>query len=215
MHEITAKAHPVLVITAQDRTIGLLVDEIIDILEEKLEVQLASETGDIVGSAEIKGEPVELIDVTYYMQTAFSSRTHQEPKHLLYADNDPFFRDTLLPVLKGAGYRVTATLSAEEAMEMLEGGSRFDAVLVDVEMPNNAGAVLAGVMRERLLPDHMPMLLLHELPTPAVIGLPTGHPMTGHVSKLDRQYLLNTLANFLTLNERNEGAGYLTREMAA
>jgi two-component system, chemotaxis family, sensor kinase CheA len=215
MHEVTAKAHPVLVITAQDRTIGLLVDEIIDILEEKLEVQLASEAGDIVGSAEIRGEPVELIDVTYYMQAAFANLTQKDPKHLLYAENDPFFRDTLLPVLKGAGYRITATLSADEAVEMLDGGMKFDAVLVDAEMTDKNGAVLAALIRERILPDSMPMLMLYKLPTPAVIGLATGHPMTGNASKLDRQYLLNTLATFLTLSERNEGAGYMTREMAA
>jgi hypothetical protein len=41
------------------------------------------------------------------------------------------------------------------------------------------------------------------------------HNMTAHVSKLDRQYLLNTLSSLLAMNERNEGAGYLAREMAA
>ena len=92
MMDITGKPHPVLVITAQDRTIGLLVDEIIDILEEKLEVQLQSQDGDTVGSAELRGEAVELIDVTYYMQLAFSHLTQQEPLSILYVENDPFFR---------------------------------------------------------------------------------------------------------------------------
>jgi two-component system, chemotaxis family, sensor kinase CheA len=214
MHEITAKAHPVLVITAQDRTIGLLVDEIIDILEEKLEVQLTSESGDIVGSAEVRGEPVELIDVTYFMQQAFSNLSVQEPKQLLYAEGDPFFRDTLLPVLKSQGYAITATLSAEEVVSLLDSGNQFDAVMIDAEMTDKSGAPLAAFLRDRVLSDEMPLLLLHELPTAAVMGLPTGHHMTANVSKLDRQYLLNTLASLLTLNERNDG-GYMSREMAA
>jgi two-component system chemotaxis sensor kinase CheA len=215
MHDITAKAHPVLVITAQDRTIGLLVDEIIDILEEKLEVQLNSEAGDTVGSAEIRGEPVELIDVTYYMQAAFSSLAQVEPKHILYADDDPFFRDTLLPVLKGAGYRITATLSADEVVEMLDGGMQFDALLIDAEMTYKQGVPLATVLREKVLPDTVPMLLLHELPTPAVIGRATGHHMNSHVSKLDRPYLMNALVSSLTLSDRNEGANFTARGMAA
>ena len=215
MHEITAKSHPVLVITAQDRTIGLLVDEIIDILEEKLEVQLTSQAGDIVGSAEVKGEPVELIDVTYFMQMAFSNLSQQQPKQILYADNEPFFRDTLLPVLKGQGYGVTSTLSAEQALSLLDSGTRFDAVLVDAEMTDKNGVVLANLLRDKVLSDDMPMLLLHELPTPAVMGMPTGHQMTANVSKLDRQYLLNTLSSLLTLNEHSEGGSYQARGMAA
>ncbi len=215
MHEITRKSHPVLVITAQDRTIGLLVDEIIDILEERLEVQLQSQSSDIVGSAEIRGEAVELIDVTYFMQLAFSNLTQQDPKHILYVENDPFFRDTLLPVLTGAGYRVTSTLSAEEAQELLDSTTRFDAVLVDAEMEGKGGSVLATILRDRLMADEMPMLVLHEAPTPAVLGIASNHRMTSHVSKLDRQYLLNTLASLLTLTELNEDAGFLAKEMAA
>ena len=215
MHEITAKAHPVLVITAQDRTIGLLVDEIIDILEEKLEVQLTSQSGDVVGSAEVKGEPVELIDVTYFMQAAFSNLAKQEPKQILYADSDPFFRDTLMPVLKGQGYGVTATLSVDEVLNLLDAGTQFDAVMIDAEMTSKEGGPLFAMLRDKVLSDEMPLLLLHELPTPSVMGLPTGHPMTANVSKLDRQYLLNTLSSLLTLNERNEGGSYLSRDMAA
>jgi two-component system, chemotaxis family, sensor kinase CheA len=215
MHEVTRKSHPVLVITAQDRTVGLLVDEIIDILEEKLEVQLPSQSADTVGSAEVRGEAVELIDVTYYMQLAFSNLTLQEPRQLLYVENDPFFRDTLRPVLTGAGYRVTTTLSADEAQALLDGGTRFDAVLIDAEMAGSDGVPLAATLRGPLIGDDTPLLVLHEAPTPAVLSMASDHNMTAHVSKLDRQYLLNTLSSLLAMNERNEGAGYLAREMAA
>jgi two-component system chemotaxis sensor kinase CheA len=214
MMDISGKPHPVLVITAQDRTIGLLVDEIIDILEEKLEVQLQSQDGDTVGSAELRGEAVELIDVTYYMQLAFSHLTQQAPRSILYVENDPFFRDTLRPVLTGAGYRVTSTLSADEAQALLD-SAEYDAVLIDSEMAGSDGVPLAATMRGPLLADNVPLLVLHEVPTPSVISMISDHTMTAHVSKLDRQYLLNTLSSLLAVNERNDGAGYLAREMAA
>jgi two-component system chemotaxis sensor kinase CheA len=215
MMDISGKPHPVLVITAQDRTVGLMVDEIIDILEEKLEVQLQSQDGDTVGSAELRGEAVELIDVTYYMQLAFSHLTQQEPLSILYVENDPFFRDTLKPVLTGAGYRVTSTLSADEAQALLDGGTEYAAVLIDSEMAGSDGVPLAATMRGPLLADNVPLLVLHEVPTPSVLSMASDHTMTAHVSKLDRQYLLNTLSSLLALNERNEGAGYFAREMAA
>ena len=59
------------------------------------------------------------------------------------------------------------------------------------------------------------MLVLHEVPTPVVLSMASDHRMTANVSKLDRQYLLNTLSSLLTLNEHESGAGYLAREMAA
>jgi two-component system chemotaxis sensor kinase CheA len=149
------------------------------------------------------------------MQLAYSNLTQQEPRQVLYVENAPFFRDTLLPVLTGAGYRVTTTLSASEAQELLEGGTRFDAVLVDAEMTNSAGDVLAHAWRERSLPDEMPLLVLHEVATPVVLSMSSDHRMTANVSKLDRQYLLNTLSSLVALNERNEAGGYMGREMAA
>ncbi len=149
------------------------------------------------------------------MQQAFSNLSVQEPKQILYAESDPFFRDTLLPVLKSQGYAITSTLSAEEVISLLDGGNQFDGLMIDAEMTDICGVPLAAFLRDKVLSDEMPLLLLHELPTASVMGLPTGHHMTAHVSKLDRQYLLSTLASLLTLNERNEGAGYMSREMAA
>jgi two-component system, chemotaxis family, sensor kinase CheA len=149
------------------------------------------------------------------MQLAFSNLTQQEPKHILYVENDLFFRDTLLPVLSGAGYRVTTTLSAAEAEELLDGPNRFDVVLVDAEMASREGGVLASLLRERLLSDDMPMIMLHEAGTPAVLSMASNHRMTSHVSKLDRQYLLNTLSSLLTAAERTSELGYLAKEMAA
>jgi len=213
--DITQHAHPVLVVTAHDRRIGLLVDAIIDIVEERLDVQLPGQVDGIVGSAEIRGETVELVDVTYFIEAAYSSLVQQEARHILYADNDAFFRDALVPVLTGSGYRVTATLSATDVYNFLESGTHFDAIMVDAHMTDGEGAVLAAVLRDRILTDNLPMLRLHELPTPAVIGMTANHPMTVNVSKFDRQYLLNTLSSLLTRHEREQGSLHGAREEAA
>ena len=120
IHEITDKPHPVLVITANDHTIGLLVEEIIDIVEDNLDVQLPSFTDDMVGSAQIKGKAVELIDVTYYLQAAYSSLYQQDSKNMLLVEDDVFFRDTLRPMLASAGYAVAMASSASQMQTILE-----------------------------------------------------------------------------------------------
>ncbi len=213
MQEIGQAGHPVLVITANNRTIGLLVDEIIDIVEEKLDIQLPSLTDDVVGSAEIKGEPVELIDVTYYLQAAYSTINEEEAQSVLLIDDDLFFRDTLKPVLIGAGYALTTAETAEQVREIYEHNPDFRVVAVDAEMLDEDGQNLAQALRDRL-PGDFPLVRLYNQPAHMVAGMPVDHPMTINISKLDRQSLLATLASILTTQEQQaEAAG--STEMAA
>ena len=59
---------PTLVLSGGDFTLGLAVDEIIDMVEARVEIELASEFKGVRGSALIGGEPVEIIDVAYYLE---------------------------------------------------------------------------------------------------------------------------------------------------
>ncbi len=68
--DLSKPSYPVLVVATEKRSIGLLADEIVDILEDKLEIQLASSNSEIVGSAEIRGTAVELIDVSHFIRMA-------------------------------------------------------------------------------------------------------------------------------------------------
>jgi two-component system chemotaxis sensor kinase CheA len=203
MQDVSDKPHPVLVITANDHTIGLLVDEIIDIVEERLDVQLASYTDDMVGSAEIKGKAVELIDVTYYLQAAYSSLYRQEVKDVLLAEDDLFFRDTLKPVLAAAGYRVTTVSSAAQLIDAVHQHKAFDAVLIDSDMETADGGNLAEYLRAELVKPATPILRLFELPPQALLGVPSDDRMTFNISKLDRQSLLGTLASMLAAQDEN------------
>ncbi|WP_244434178.1 chemotaxis protein CheA [Azospirillum sp. B506] len=56
---------PVLVFADGDRSMGLIVDEIVDIVEEKLNVQLAAERPGLMGSAIIAGKATEVIDAGF------------------------------------------------------------------------------------------------------------------------------------------------------
>jgi two-component system chemotaxis sensor kinase CheA len=203
MQDVSDKPHPVLVITANNHTIGLLVDEIIDIVEERLDVQLASYTDDMVGSAEIKGKAVELIDVTYYLQAAYSSLYRQEVKDVLLAEDDLFFRDTLKPVLAAAGYRVTTVSSAAQLIDAMQQHKTFDAVLIDSDMETADGGNLAEYLRAELVKPATPILRLFELPPQALLGIPSDDRMTFNISKLDRQSLLGTLASMLAAQDEN------------
>jgi two-component system cell cycle sensor histidine kinase/response regulator CckA len=71
------------------------------------------------------------------------------PPVLLVEDEPPLLR-LAARALRGAGYKVLTASSAEEALELLEGGAPFPCALVsDVVMPGLDGLALAAALRAR------------------------------------------------------------------
>ena len=64
-------AQPLLVFADDGRAMGLLVDEIVDIVEDRLDIELASQRPGVLGSAVIKGQATEVIDIGHFLPLAF------------------------------------------------------------------------------------------------------------------------------------------------
>ncbi len=62
---------PVLVFTDRDRSMGLLVEEIVDIVEDRLKMELQVEQPGLIGTAVINGKATEVIDTGYFLTKAF------------------------------------------------------------------------------------------------------------------------------------------------
>ena len=56
-------AQPILVFSDHGRSMGLVVDEIVDIVEDKLDIEVASNRPGVLGYAVIKGNTTEIVDV--------------------------------------------------------------------------------------------------------------------------------------------------------
>ncbi len=63
---------PVLVFADHDRSMGLVVDEIVDIVEDQLEIELVGRPAGPLGSAVIAGKATDVIDTGYCLTQAFS-----------------------------------------------------------------------------------------------------------------------------------------------
>src|ERR1700719_959181 len=107
----TTGAQPILVFADDGRSMGLVVDEIIDIVEERLNIEVAGSKDGILGSAVIKGQATEVIDVGHFLPMAFSdwfTRKEMRPsagaQSVLLVDDSAFFRNILAAVLKAAGH---------------------------------------------------------------------------------------------------------------
>ena len=62
---------PILVFADHDRSMGLAVDEIVDIVEEHLTVELTADRPGLIGSAIVAGKATEIIDAGFYLTQAY------------------------------------------------------------------------------------------------------------------------------------------------
>jgi two-component system chemotaxis sensor kinase CheA len=193
-------AQPILVFADDGRSMGLVVDEIIDIVEERLNIEVSGTSHGILGSAVIKGQATEVIDVGHFLPMAFAdwfTRKEMKPsmasQAVLLVDDSAFFRNMLAPVLKAAGYRVRTAGGAQEALAALRSGQSFDVVLTDIEMPDMNGFEFAETIRSDHNLASMPIIGLSALVSPAAIERGRQAGFHDYVAKFDRPGLIAAL----------------------
>ena len=179
---------------------ALVVDEIVDIVEDRLDIQVASDNAGVLGSAIIKGQATEIIDVGHFLPLAFEDwfrRKEQpargKPRSVLLIDDSPFFRNMLTPVLQAAGYEVTAAGSAQEALAMLKDGRAFDVAITDIEMPDMDGFEFAGAVRGDSRTANLPVIALSSVVSAEAVERGRRVGFHDYVAKFDRQGLIAAL----------------------
>ncbi len=188
-----------LVFSENERVMGLVVDRIIDIVEDRLELQVDSGREGFLGSAIISGQATEVLDVGYYLPKAFSDWFERKEqigsgtRKLLYAEDSQFFRNMIVPVLIGAGYDVTAVEDGIEAYDLVKGGEKFDIVVTDIEMPNMDGFTLTRYLNEDKNAAHWPVIALSAFVGPAAKARADQLGMFDFIAKFDRKGLLDAL----------------------
>jgi two-component system chemotaxis sensor kinase CheA len=193
-------AQPLLVFSDGSRSMALVVDEIIDIVDDSLDIQVASDNPGVLGSAIVRGHATEIIDVGHFLPLAFEDwfrREEQPAQHrartLLLVDDSPFFLNMLTPVLQAAGYLVTAVGSAQEGLAMLRDGRLFDVAITDIEMPDMNGFQFAEAVRSDPRTADLPIIALSSAVSAEAIDLGRRVGFHDYVAKFDRQGLVAAL----------------------
>ncbi|WP_346296932.1 chemotaxis protein CheW [Rhodopseudomonas sp. P1] len=207
----TSGVQPILVFADEDRSMGLVVDEIVDIVEEHLHIQVGSSREGILGSAVIKGQATEVIDVAHFLPMAFSDwlarkemRQTMTTRSVLLVDDSAFFRNMLGPVLKAAGYKVRVATSAVEGLAVLRSGAQFDVILTDIEMPEMNGFEFAEAIRSDTKMSNLPVIALSSLVSPAAIERGRQAGLTDYIAKFDRPGLIAALKEQTTMHATPE-----------
>jgi two-component system chemotaxis sensor kinase CheA len=193
-------AQPILVFSDTGRSMGLVVDEIIDIVEDNLNIEVGSDRSGILGSAVIRGHATEILDVGHFLPLAYEDWFRRKDVHsngaartLLFVDDSAFFRNMLTPVLKAAGYDVTTVAGAQEALTLLKNGRKFDVLVTDIDMPGMDGFALAEAIRQEKRLSDLPIIALSSYSSPESIERGREVGFHDYVAKFDRQSLVAAL----------------------
>ena len=194
---------PVLVFSDRDRSMGLVVDEIVDIVEDRLKVELKADKPGVIGTAIIGEKATDVIDTGYYLTQAFGDwfgnpdesapSLESGKKRILLVDDSPFFRNLLTPLLSVAGYDVTSVDGPARALEMREQGKDFDAIISDIEMPGMDGFGFAEAVRAEGRWSDLPLVALSSHATSKDFERGRQVGFDDYVTKFDRDALLETL----------------------
>ncbi len=198
---------PVLVFSDRDHTMGLVVEEIVDIVEDRLKVELSANNPGVIGTAVIAGKATTIIDAGYYLPQAFGDwfgRADLEygtddhaALRILLVDDSPFFRNLLTPLLSVGGYEVTAVEGADRALALREQGQDFDLIISDIEMPGMSGFEFATAVRSEGRWQMLPMIALSSHATEKDFERGRQVGFNDYVAKFDRDSLLQTIASTL------------------
>jgi two-component system chemotaxis sensor kinase CheA len=183
----------VFVISPDGEPFGLLIDAIVDIIEEKLDVEIAGDQPGVVGAAEIHGKVVELLDIAYFidMLRPQAERPKDRKHRLLLVDDAAFFRDMLAATLQAHGFEVVKSGSGAQAVAALGHGGQFDAALIDVDLPDLSGYELAKRLRDD--GAQFPMIAIAPYATREILRAAGAAGMAGAVGKFQRNQMLDLI----------------------
>ena len=190
---------PLVVFSDSGRSMGLVVDEIVDIVEDRLDIAVASDRPGVLGSALIKGRATEIIDVGHFLPIAYEDWFRRKEmgsaalRKVLLVDDSPFFRNLLVPVLKSAGFEVVTVSGAPEALGLLRSGERFDVLLTDLDMPGMSGFDLAEAVRGDARMADLPIIALSSMAEAEIDERGRQAGFRDHIVKSDRQGLIAAL----------------------
>jgi two-component system chemotaxis sensor kinase CheA len=193
----------VLVFADGARSMGLMVDTIIDVVHGRLRIELGSARAGVLGTAVVGGQAADVLDTGYWLTLAWrdwfaaEARVGAGRPRVLVVDDSDFFRLLLVPALSAAGFDVTAARGGPEAIQLRDSGMVVDVIVSDIEMPVMSGLDFARQVRAGGAWEGVPMVALsaHDGPEDASRASEAG--FSAYVRKAERDALIACLRRCL------------------
>ncbi|MDF2965217.1 MAG: cheA [Rickettsiaceae bacterium] len=152
-----------------DKMIGIIVKEIIDIVEEDVKAFTKNDMPLSLGSIVIGGHTTDLIDVPALFEQMFFKdiatdaiklESIKKKPHILLIDDSAFFRKFMPPTLEKLGYKVTSVDRANKALELLNSPESYNIIITDLNMPGMSGIEFAEAYTKNKSENLVPIIAL-------------------------------------------------------
>lgn len=163
-HSTEKPIQPVIVFQENGRSMGLMVSEIEDIVEDRLVIRMSSQQPGVIGTAIVNNRATEIIDAHHYVIQAnpewFQHNQWRPTWKILLVEDSVFFRQLLNTNLVSEGYDVTAVVDGKQGISTLERDGTFDLIISDIEMPEVDGLSFARWVRNKTQFKSVPMIAM-------------------------------------------------------
>jgi len=194
------EADPVQVVVFNDgeRSVGLVVDQILDVAEETVTVRQKSARKGLLGSAVVGKRVTDFLDLNHVLEAAAEDwfqggGASASGKRILVAEASAFSRGLIRSGLDMAGYRVLEAANLDEAIRGLE-HQPVDVVVAALDLPPKGSAALLEAMRRRPEWEAIPVLALADTPEQVREPAVRTAGFQDCQAKFDREAMLESVA---------------------
>jgi two-component system chemotaxis sensor kinase CheA len=192
----------VIVFNCGNHSVGMVVDQILDIAEEAITVRQPSNRKGLLGSAVVGKLVTDFLDLTAVIdatkkQWGLETGGSVENKCVLLADSSTFSMGMVQSILDMAGYAVVEAANLDEAIRGLE-QCPVDIVLAAQDLPSNGSSELLSVMRRHSGWKEIPVLAIAESSNDMSTFNSDAPGFQDCQLKFDRVALLESMARLLS-----------------
>ncbi len=206
----------VIVFTYDKKTIGLVVEAIVDIVHAPFAIKLKSKEKGCLGSMVIAERTTDVIDVAQLLSdlvdqaisdTVSQGKNKASECEILLVEDSPFFRNLTVPFLSAAGYKVTSAESGMEAIRLIgKREKKFDLVVTDIEMPGMNGFEFTAACKALPGINTIPFIAYTASLSNEVVAKGKAAGIESCIVKTDRPGLLQAIAQYLSIPTSNDMA---------
>ncbi len=166
-HETPAAGHlQVVVFNDGERSAGIVVDQILDVVEEAIDIREKSSRKGLLGSAVLGGRVTDILDLNHILRSSggawFNRGRREAGKRVLVAAKSQFRRSLIHCSLDMGGHRVVEAGDLDGTIRVLE-KQPVDVVLAELDLSPKGSGELISALRGRQEWQRIPVLGLTNL----------------------------------------------------
>jgi len=207
----------VVVFNDGDRSIGMVVDQIVDVVEEAAKVRRKTDRKGLLGSAVVGKQVTDFLDLNAVIRASAGNWEQgvdgeAAGRSILVADGSAFSRGMIRGGLEMSGLVVLEAASLDEAVRKLE-QQPIDVVVAALDLPPKGGAALLTALRRRPEWQGIPALALADSAEPSRVSAARKAGFKDCLAKLDHELVAEAVSQLIAPKDSLEAElAYLGQE---